>query len=107
MPERFFDDDKRYIAHSDERYNNASSWIIPLLLLPIAFLAGWVTNGFVADEQFNRMVPGIETGVGGGPDDGGQLISPLPTERIDISPTSQQPTPTIAPTGIEEESLVE
>lgn len=101
MPERMFDDDRYYAHHTDSTGPNASTWLVPLLLLPIAFLGGWVANGYFEDAQFNRGIPGIETGVGGGPEEGNRgIISPLPTQEI-AEPTvtvTPSPTPEISPT---------
>ena len=98
MDERAFRDNDRFIERYDRSRPNPASWIIPVLLLPIAFLGGWAANGYVNSGQVEN-VPGIETGVGGGPDRR-EIISPLPTNIT--APTS---TPTTTPTPIEEMDL--
>lgn len=98
MPERFINDDRYYVRHEDRPQGSSSaSWLVPLLLLPIAFLGGWVASGYVNEGQVNGTLPQIEVGVGGGPEDERQMVSPLPTGQTDPTPT-----PTTSPTPTEE-----
>lgn len=84
------DKEVHYVKDSDDSVNEAWSWI-PLLLIPIFFILGWLANDYFSTINRAMNVP-VQVGVGGGP----------PTTS---SPTTQQqisPTPTI--TGMPTES---
>lgn len=105
MPERFLKDDDYYAHRYGSDKPSSASWLVPLLLLPVAFLGGWVANGYVNEGQVNGTLPGVETGVGGGPDDERRMISPLPTEvEVEATPTQAvSPTPDMNVTPTETE----
>ena len=101
----FYDyDDKSYVRRYDRPRNAATSLLLPLLLIPIAFLAGWITNAYTGTDNLNRILPGAEVGVGGGPEDN-NIISPLPTSGPQNPTVSPSPTitPTVTPIEIEVE----
>lgn len=98
MPEAY---DERGYTRGDRyvvRRDNSGGWFA-LLLIPLAFLAGWVANGYYNN---GKNVPGLQTGVGGGPANvtasptpqGGQIMV-SPTETPIIIPSD---TPMISPT---------
>lgn len=64
-----------------------STWLIPLLLIPIFFVLGWVANDFSKTNPNQTMQ---EYGVGGGPD---VQVWPSPT------PMSWIPTDMPSPSG--------
>jgi len=92
---RFDDDYYKKDLREEYATNTSTSWFAPLLLLPIAFLSGWVLNGYMAEGQLNQP-SNIEIGVGGGPDD---MQTPLPSSGEKLTPSpSATATPSISPT---------
>ena len=92
---------ERYISR---RSGSNTGALILGALLPLAFLAGWISNSFA-----NPQSSGFESGVGGGPDTGTQMqVSPTPEPKVvTATPTAtKMPTPTevkISPTEAEED----
>ena len=93
-----YDDD--VVTRRDvRRYNtNAFSWVVPLLLVVVAFFTGWWANAYTTN---NNSGSGLVPGVGGGPGNT-RSVSPAPTSGVtapSVSPmVTVSPTPTIIPT---------
>jgi hypothetical protein len=91
------DDASDYHADTHRNSVGAYTWLLPLLLIVIAFFTGWWANAFTTN---NNSGSGFQPGVGGGP---GNTNSVSPTPRSSIisplaSPTisvTLMPTPTI------------
>lgn len=96
-------DDDLTDYHTDVRRNRSgsASWLLPLLLIVIAFFTGWWANAYTTN---NNSGSGFQTGVGGGPGNtrsatptpGNSIISPLasPTVTATPTPSAVQTTPT-------------
>jgi hypothetical protein len=94
-------EDREYIDRTDyeERRVNSWSWL-PLLLIPLFFVFGWVAN-----DAFDRSAAntGPQAGVGGAPFDNEALTPTTPPARFeDATPTGDgllpdDTSPTITP----------
>lgn len=102
MSYNFNDDDRQYIR--EYRREGSNSWFAPLLLLPIAFLAGWAINSYMATSPLNQPSP-AEVGVGGGPEN--NIVSPLPGNATLTPVITITPSPTTTPTPTPGDSIVQ
>lgn len=75
----------------DRRAN--SSWLIPLLFLPVAFFVGVVAADYFNNPNTNSAVDSTQFGVGGAPG-----VFPTPTPEVSA-------TPVISPLGDPDSSV--
>ncbi len=97
-----YDDD---VVSRDVRRNdsNAFSWLVPLLLVVVAFFAGWWANAYTTN---NNSRSGLQPGIGGGPGNvnnvaptrGNTKLSPTVSPMVSLTPTPTTVQPTATPT---------
>jgi len=90
--------------------NSNMPWLAMLIMLPLFFFFGWVTN-----EAFENQGNGLELVIGGAPGTEDEILSPTPDSMTEatptITPTPIDVSPTVLPTGdvtvplLEEESV--
>lgn len=79
----------------DDRSSNPMNWLVPLLMIPVFFIVGWVANDVLTPEFDSSQF-----GVGGGPVNPTTptpYVFPTVPETTD-SPT-MSPTDTVTPTA--------
>lgn len=96
------DDDRgeRVDMADDRRDDGGTNWL-PILLIPLAFLAGWGIKGSV--DQTQNTSQNQQNGVGGGPGTPDRVFStdtPVPTVYQFNSPAvTPTDTPSLLPSG--------